>query len=51
MEGEASWDASSTLARAIEIRDGVVQNPSILSFQDRDPAYPHPRIERRPSAA
>ncbi|MFK0401719.1 N(5)-(carboxyethyl)ornithine synthase [Microbacterium sp. NPDC090225] len=51
MEGEASWDASSTLARAIEIRDGVVQNPSILSFQDRDPAYPHPQIERRPSAA
>ncbi|MFJ4253141.1 N(5)-(carboxyethyl)ornithine synthase [Microbacterium sp. NPDC090003] len=51
MEGRGSWDASSTIARAIEIREGVVQNPSILSFQGRGRVYPHPRIERRPSAA
>jgi hypothetical protein len=32
---------SPTISRAIEIRDGVVLNPSILSFQHRDEAYPH----------
>ena len=25
----------------LEIRDGVVQNPRILSFQGREPDYPH----------
>ncbi|RMB58961.1 N(5)-(carboxyethyl)ornithine synthase [Tessaracoccus antarcticus] len=38
------WDANPTIARAIEIRDGVVQNPSILSFQDRSRQHPHPRL-------
>jgi len=41
MAGTGSWDADPTIRRAIEIRDGVVQNPGILSFQDRAPAYPH----------
>ncbi|MDX6687343.1 MAG: hypothetical protein QOF86_3471, partial [Baekduia sp.] len=27
--------------RAIEIREGVIQNPRILSFQGRAKAYPH----------
>jgi hypothetical protein len=27
--------------RAIEIRDGVIQNQRILSFQHRLPDYPH----------
>lgn len=44
MEGPASWDADHTIARAIEIRDGVIQNPSILSFQGREAEYPHRRI-------
>jgi hypothetical protein len=35
-----------TVAKAIEIRDGVVQNPKILSFQHRSPAYPHPTEAR-----
>lgn len=41
LEGAASWDADETLARAIEIRNGQVVNPSILSFQGRaaDPPY------------
>ena len=30
-----------TIRRAIEIRDGVVQNPRILSFQHREAEYPH----------
>ncbi len=41
MGGPSAWDASSTISRAIEIRDGVVLNPSILSFQRRCDDYPH----------
>jgi alanine dehydrogenase len=41
LAGPAAWDANSTVSRAIEIRDGVVLNPGILSFQHRDDAYPH----------
>ena len=40
-DGPESWDASETIRRAVEIREGVVQNPAILSFQQRDAAYPH----------
>ncbi|GLZ29327.1 hypothetical protein Lesp02_15170 [Lentzea sp. NBRC 105346] len=36
-----AWDGSETIRRAIEIRDGVVQNPNILSFQNRSSEYPH----------
>jgi len=36
-----TWDANETIRRAIEIRDGIIQNPSILSFQHRAPDYPH----------
>ncbi|WP_460749657.1 N(5)-(carboxyethyl)ornithine synthase [Myceligenerans cantabricum] len=41
VEGPTSWAKDLTISRAIEIRDGVIQNPSILSFQDREPVYPH----------
>jgi alanine dehydrogenase len=41
MAGPAAWDVTPTISRAIEIRDGVVLNPNILSFQHRDGAYPH----------
>jgi alanine dehydrogenase len=47
LAGPGSWDADHTLRRAIEIRDGVIHNPRILSFQRRSPAYPH---ELLPSA-
>ena len=40
----AAWDAHDTIRRAIEIRDGVIQNPRILSFQRRSPDYPHPQL-------
>ncbi|WP_197382124.1 N(5)-(carboxyethyl)ornithine synthase [Mycolicibacterium mengxianglii] len=43
LAGFDAWEADPTLRRAIEIRDGEVQNPSVLSFQDRLPEYPHPR--------
>ncbi|MFE9662825.1 N(5)-(carboxyethyl)ornithine synthase [Streptomyces sp. NPDC005955] len=41
MSGPEAWDADVTVRRAIEIRDGVVRNPKILSFQNRSAAYPH----------
>ena len=41
LAGPAAWSSTPTIQRAIEIRDGVVVNPSILSFQHRDDAYPH----------
>jgi len=44
MAGAEGWDTDPTIRRAIEIRDGVVQNPRILSFQDRATAYPHAKL-------
>jgi alanine dehydrogenase len=41
MSGPDAWDADQTIRRAIEIRDGVVQNPRILSFQRRSATFPH----------
>jgi alanine dehydrogenase len=41
MSGDAAWQADPTIRRAIEIRNGVVQNPKILSFQSRSSAFPH----------
>ncbi|MFT4628199.1 MAG: alanine dehydrogenase [Myxococcota bacterium] len=43
LQGPAGWDSSRTLSKAIEIREGVVQNPRILSFQGRAAEYPHER--------
>ncbi len=42
MNGPAAWQKNETISRAIEIRDGVIQNPKILSFQKRSSEYPHP---------
>ena len=39
--GPDAWDADETLRRAIEIREGVICNEKILSFQNRAPHYPH----------
>ena len=44
MEGRASWRGSETIRRAINIDAGVIQNPMILSFQNRQPNYPHAPI-------
>jgi alanine dehydrogenase len=43
MGGPDGWDGNETVRRSIEIRDGVIQNPAILRFQNRDADYPHPR--------
>ncbi|WP_121258311.1 N(5)-(carboxyethyl)ornithine synthase [Nocardioides ferulae] len=42
LEGAGGWDGDETLRRAIEIRDGQVVNPAILSFQGRSAEHPHP---------
>jgi hypothetical protein len=41
MGGPESWTNSETIRRAIEIQDGVIQNPKILSFQNREAEFPH----------
>jgi hypothetical protein len=43
LAGPHEWGVNLTVQRAIEIRDGVIQNPRILSFQRRSPQYPHRR--------
>jgi alanine dehydrogenase len=44
MDGPSGWDRDLTIQRAIDIREGVVQNPKILSFQGRSADHPHPRL-------
>jgi alanine dehydrogenase len=44
MAGRDAWESDETIRRAIEIRDGVVLNPKILSFQSRSPVYPHAKV-------
>ena len=41
MSCREGWRASETISRAIEIEDGIVLNPRILSFQNREAEYPH----------
>lgn len=41
LAGPDAWTADPTVGRAIEIRDGVVRNPEILTFQNRGAEYPH----------
>ncbi|NGY62323.1 alanine dehydrogenase [Lentzea sp. NEAU-D13] len=38
------WDSSEIIRRAIEIRDGTILNPRILSFQHRSSEHPHARV-------
>lgn len=42
IDGPAAWDGNETIRRAIEIREGVIRNPKVLSFQRRATEYPHP---------
>jgi alanine dehydrogenase len=44
MSGPAAWDRDRTIQQAIEIRDGVIQNPKILSFHGRSAEYPHLKL-------
>ncbi|MGF1877375.1 N(5)-(carboxyethyl)ornithine synthase [Photobacterium frigidiphilum] len=41
LAGRDSWHQNDTIRKAINIDGGVIQNPSILSFQKRELYYPH----------
>lgn len=41
LSGPQGWESSATVAAAIEVQEGVVINPKILSFQNRAPEFPH----------
>ena len=44
ISGPRAWEADETIRRAIEIRDGAIQNPKISSFQGRSATFPHVRL-------
>ena len=39
--GRDIWSQNETIRRAINIEEGVVKKSSVLSFQNRQPNYPH----------
>ena len=41
LEGRESWQQNETIRKAINIENGVIKNPLILSFQKRSPDYPY----------
>jgi alanine dehydrogenase len=41
--GPSAWAEHPTIARAVEVQDGVVRNEKVLTFQGRSPEHPHPR--------
>jgi len=41
LEGRGAWQNDETIRQAINIDSGVIQNPLILSFQNRALDYPH----------
>ena len=41
LAGRDGWQQNETIRQAINIDGGVIQNTSILSFQMREPDYPH----------
>jgi alanine dehydrogenase len=43
--GEGAWQQDTTIQKAIEIKNGVILNPKILSFQKRATEYPHPVLD------
>jgi N5-(carboxyethyl)ornithine synthase len=51
LAGRDSWQKNATIRRAINIDDGVIKNPSILSFQMREPDYPHTQFNAAGNAA
>ncbi len=41
VDGRTAWQKSETIRRAVNIDAGVIVKPNILSFQQRQPDYPH----------
>ena len=42
--GRESWQKNETIRQAVNVDAGVIQKPAILSFQKRQPSYPHARV-------
>ncbi|MBZ0269701.1 N(5)-(carboxyethyl)ornithine synthase [bacterium] len=43
--GRESWQRDETIRQAVNIDAGVIRKPAILSFQHRQPGYPHAPID------
>ncbi len=41
LAGRETWQRNDTIRRALNIENGVITNKAILSFQRRQPDYPH----------
>jgi alanine dehydrogenase len=41
LAGREAWSEQETIRRAVVIDEGVILTPDILSFQARQPQYPH----------
>ncbi len=39
--GKSLWEKNKIISKSIDICNGVMQNPKILSFQNRKKEYPH----------
>jgi len=44
LAGRDGWQQNQTIQKAINIDGGVIQSPSILSFQKRELHHPHNHI-------
>ncbi|MEQ8206029.1 MAG: N(5)-(carboxyethyl)ornithine synthase [Woeseia sp.] len=44
IDGRASWQKNETIRRAVNIDAGVIVKPGVLSFQNRQPEYPHAAV-------
>jgi N5-(carboxyethyl)ornithine synthase len=44
LAGYESWQQSETIRQAVNIDEGVIQKPDIISFQNREASYPHAPI-------
>ena len=44
MDGPQAWEDDPSVRLAIEIQNGIVRNPKILSFQNRAGEHPHPHL-------
>ncbi|MDP6154773.1 MAG: N(5)-(carboxyethyl)ornithine synthase [Candidatus Thermoplasmatota archaeon] len=44
MGGKEAWEKDPTIRKAIEIENGRILNPKIISFQNRTNEYPYPKL-------
>jgi len=47
LEGYESWQQNETIRQAVNIDAGIIQKQDIISFQNREAAYPHALISMK----